>query len=185
MNSTTEIDSQKLESLFHLHYDELCRYAHTIVKDQFEAEDVVQGLFIKLWEKRKSLDVLNNTRAYLYRSTHNESLNAVKKLNRRTIGVDDQELKLSETNDASSILIGEELQERIDVALETLPEKCQEVFRLSRFEQLSYKEIAEQLSISVKTVENHMGKALRLMREGLEDYLPLLLITLLLLSKGW
>lgn len=184
MNSTTEIDSQKLEGLFHLHYDGLCRYAFTIVKDQAEAEDVIQGLFIKLWEKRKDLDVLKNTRAYLYRSTHNESLNAVKRINRRAVGAGDKELELSESNDASSIMIGDELQEKIDVTLESLPEKCQEVFRMSRFEQLSYKEIAEQLSISVKTVENHMGKALRLMREGLEDYLPLILITILL-SKGW
>jgi RNA polymerase sigma-70 factor (ECF subfamily) len=184
MISTTEIDSQTLESLFHTYYEGLCRYSFTIVKEQAEAEDVIQGLFIKLWEKRKDLDVLNNTKAYLYRSAHNESLNAIKRINRRAMGSGEKQLQLSETNDASSIMIGTELQLQIDNALETLPEKCQEVFRLSRFEQLSYKEIAAQLSISVKTVENHMGKALRLMREGLEDYLPLILITILV-SKGW
>ena len=184
MKSTTEIDSKELESLFHNHYNGLCRYAFTIVKEQAEAEDVIQGLFIKLWEKRKELDVLNNAKAYLYRSAHNESLNAVKRIKRRAISSSDKEIQLSETIDASSIMIGDELQERIEQSLETLPEKCQEVFPLSRYEQLSYKEIAAQLSISVKTVENHMGKALRLMREGLEDYLPLVLITILL-SKGW
>ena len=80
-------------------------------------------------------------------------------------------------------LLGE-LREKINSTLNSLPEKCQNVFRLSRFESLSYKEISIQLNISVKTVENHMGKALKLMREGLEDYLPLFLI-MIILAKAW
>ena len=184
MTSTTEIDSQALESLFRTHYDGLSRYAFTIIKNQAEAEDVVQGLFVKLWEKRKDLDVIKDTKAYLYRSTHNESLNAIKKLKRIAGDEEIKDSSLADLNDANSILIGEELQVRIESAMNQLPDKCQEVFRLSRMEQLSYKEIAQQLEISQKTVENHMGKALRMMREGLKDYLPLVLVTILL-SKGW
>jgi RNA polymerase sigma-70 factor, ECF subfamily len=69
-----------------------------------------------------------------------------------------------------------ELKKRIHLAVEALPEQCRMVFKLSRYEQMKYQEIAEQLNISVKTVENHMGKALKLMRERLKDYLPLLII---------
>ena len=86
------------------------------------------------------------------------------------------------TEDSEPILY-QELEGRIEEALQILPEKCGEVFRLSRFKDLSYKEISEQLNISIKTVENHMGKALKIMRTELQDYLPAIIITLLLLKK--
>ena len=86
------------------------------------------------------------------------------------------------TEDSEPILY-QELEGRIEEALQTLPEKCGEVFQLSRLKDLSYKEISEQLNISIKTVENHMGKALKMMRMELQDYLPAIIITLLLLKK--
>jgi RNA polymerase sigma-70 factor (ECF subfamily) len=71
-----------------------------------------------------------------------------------------------------------ELEYRIKIAMEELPEQCRMVFKLSRFEELKYAEIADQLNISIKTVENHMGKALKIMREQLKDYLPLIIVLL-------
>jgi len=78
----------------------------------------------------------------------------------------------------TNFMASNELEYRIKMALEELPEQCRIVFKLSRFEELKYAEIAEQLNISVKTVENHMGKALRIMREQLKDYLPIILVFL-------
>ncbi|NVK64126.1 MAG: RNA polymerase sigma-70 factor [Flavobacteriales bacterium] len=171
-----------LNTLFKAHYDELCRYAFSIVKDQDAAEDVVQQLFIKLWEKRDSIREIDNIRSYLFRSTFNMSLNEQKKMQRMPKSDDEavRNSSLQSEVQTSSLLTTNELQGRVDSAMMVLPEKCREVFRLSRFEQLSYKEIAEELEISPKTVENQMGKALRIMREELKDYLPLVVLTLIL-----
>lgn len=87
---------------------------------------------------------------------------------------------LHSSDNTSTLLESKELQARVNDAMMVLPEKCREVFHLSRNEQLSYKEIAEQMNISPKTVENQVGKALKIMRDELKDYLPLLLITLIL-----
>jgi len=182
MTQVVEINTQVLNTLFKAHYDELCRYAHSILKNQDVAEDVVQQLFIKLWEKRETIGEIDNIRSYLFRSTFNMSLNEQKKMQRMPKS-DEDSLKntaFQSNEDTSNLLISQELQERIASAMLVLPEKCREVFHLSRNEQLSYKEIAQEMNISTKTVENQVGKALRIMREELKDYLPLVLLTLLL-----
>src|SRR5690606_34527687 len=91
-----------------------------------------------------------------------------------------EELALADRSydDVSNTVASNELERRINAAIETLPEQCRMVFKLSRFEELKYAEIAAQLNISIKTVENHMGKALKIMREQLQDYLPLVLVLL-------
>lgn len=185
MEVITELDNKTIDRLFHDHYKGLCRYAFSILKVQNEAEDVVQQLFITLWEKRRELEISKDPRAYLYRSTYNRCLNEVKRIKRRGTQTDAaEESSLKSPHDASDKLIGREMEECIELALQTLPEKCGEVFRLSRIDELSYKEIAEKLDISTKTVENHMGKALRLMRDELREFLPLIVITMLV-SNGW
>ena len=185
MADCASISATELEQMFKDHYEGLCRYASTILKNQADAEDIVQHLFIKLWEKRSEIEILSNVKSYLYRSTYNASLNAVKRSKRQVLfGSMESEDEPVSTNDTSNNLLSQELEGRIEDALEQLPEKCGEVFRMSRFSELSYKEIAEKLGISVKTVENHMGKALRLMRNELLDYLPLIIVTILL-STRW
>lgn len=179
------INANVIETLFREHYEGLSRYAFSILKDQEEAEDVVQKLFVKLWEKRKEIEIWKDVKSYLYRSTYNASLNELKRIKRHTMyETVNKEKGFQSDNDSSATVISSELEEKIENALQTLPEKCGEVFRLSRFKELSYKEIAEKLEISVKTVENHMGKALKLMRVELEEYLPAIIVTILLL-KGW
>ncbi len=185
MTVITELDAKAIDSLFHEHYPALCRYAHSILKDQDLAEDIVQQLFIVIWEKRGELDVLENPRAYLYRSVYNRCLNEVKRSKRRGEYADVGAMyNLQSDGSAGERIMSSELEAQIEFAVQQLPDKCQEVFRLSRFEELSYKEIAAELNVSVKTVENHMGKALRIMREELKEYLPLVVITILLM-KGW
>lgn len=159
---------------FKSYYQSLCSYAWSYLKDTEEAEEVVQNTFVSIWEKRDSLNIQTSAKSYLYAMVRNACLNLIKhqKIKQKYAGE-----AMALANDGYEAVTHEvssrELETRINVALETLPEQCRLVFKLSRFEDLKYAEIAEHLNISVKTVENHMGKALRLMREQLRDYLPL------------
>lgn len=181
----TQLDAKAIDSLFQDHYTALCRYAYSILKVQDAAEDVVQQLFMTLWEKRNELEVPENPRAYLFRSVYNRCLNEVKRSRYRGGDANSEVLNAIPSDEiASRRVLGSEMEGLIEHAVGTLPEKCQEVFRLSRFEELSYKEIAERMDVSIKTVENHMGKALKLMREALSEYLPQVII-MILVAKGW
>lgn len=172
------IDAAGLEDIFHLHYEGLCRYAFTFLKDQESAEDVAQKIFVKIWERKEDIAIWKDTKAYLYRSVHNTCLNELKRKS-HTSASPLMDVHHQQEAEASLVMEASELEQRIENAVNLLPEKCQEVFRLSRFEELSYKEISERMNISVKTVENHMGKALKTMRTELADYLPTCLIFIL------
>jgi len=166
-------DITAFEMYFKSFYQPLCNYAYTFLQDRDEAEEIVQGTFISIWEKRKNLNFHTSGKSYLYAMVRNACLNVIKheKIKQKYVG---EELALTDPGyeSVSNTVAGLELEERIQQAIEHLPEQCRLVFKLSRFEELKYSEIAEQLEISVKTVENHMGKALKIMREQLKDYLP-------------
>jgi RNA polymerase sigma-70 factor, ECF subfamily len=165
------------EMIFRTFYQPLCRYAYSFLEDREEAEEVVQSAFITVWEKRKSIDIQTSLKSYLYRMVRNGCLNVIKheKVKQQHVA---HEMAVTEVSyeSVSQKVYASELESKITEALKALPEQCRLVFQLSRFEELKYQEIADQLQISVKTVENHMGKALRIMREQLKEYLPLLLI---------
>lgn len=157
-----------IEQLFKEHYSALHRYAFTIVKDEDNAKDVVQSVFIHLWEKRESLHITSSPKAYLFRSVYNECLNSLKKnevLRRHQHQAAAHEEKYSD--DQQSFLAEEEMltRRKIDRILDELPPQCREVFVKSRAEQKKYSEIAAELGIAVKTVEAHMSKALKLIRQ--------------------
>src|SRR5690606_14682911 len=165
--------------IFRTHYEPLCNYAFTFVADRDVAEEIVQGTFLYLWEKREAMEIHSSLKSYLYTSVRNRCLNEIKRRKVRQQQINREVL----SSDASSESVSEEIaawevEERIQLAIEKLPEQCRMVFKLRRFEELKYAEIAEHLSISVKTVENHMGKALRIMREQLKEYLPLIILVL-------
>lgn len=170
-------DLNAFEMMFKTYYQPLCRYANSYLSDPEEAEEIVQNAFIGIWEKRSSIEINTSLKAYLYRAIRNASLNNIKhqkvKQAYAAMAVSNEE-KTIEASDQS--VIREELEDRINTALDVLPEQCRLVFKLSRFEELKYQEIADQLGISIKTVENQMGKALKIMREQLRDYLPLIAI---------
>lgn len=170
------------EMIFRTYYQPLCRYAYSFLQDKEEAEEVVQSAFITIWEKRTTLSIETSFKSYLYRMVRNTCLNVIKheKVKQQHVA---HEMAVSErTYEAVTHKVhAAELEFKISEAMKTLPEQCRLVFQLSRFEELKYQEIAEQLNISVKTVENHMGKALKLMRVQLKDYLPLFLIFM----KDW
>lgn len=164
--------------VFFTYYQPLSAYARTILKDSDEAEDMVQQVFINIWEKRQALVVHSSLKSLLYRSVHNACLNRIKQRQVRSAHALET-IQLHRHNLATADhLQHKELQQTIEAAFGQLPEQCARIFRMSRFEQLKYHEIADRLGLSVKTVENQMGKALKLMREHLKDYLPGLIIIL-------
>ena len=173
-------DAQVFEQVFKTHFKSLHAYACTLLDSEAVAEEMVQQVFYKLWERKEQVVVHTSVKAYLYRSVHNESLNYLKhqkvKSTHQTYVM--QQGQQQERNAAES-LAGKELELKIKEALNELPEQCRTIFQLSRFEELKYREIAGQLDLSVKTVENQMGKALKLLRLKLADFL-ILLITLFL-----
>lgn len=174
-------DEQVFENLFKNYYERLCNYANTILNDMDEAEEMVQGAFLTVWEKHETIEIHTSVKSYLYRAVHNGCLNRVKHFKiRKEHGESYKYQKDTFTNDVSEELISIEFEGIVNFAIESLPQQCRAVFKLSRFENLSYAEIAEQLDISVKTVENHMTKALKTLREKLKDYLPVLLWILLM-----
>ena len=171
-------DINAFEMYFKNLYQPLCHYAFSFLNDRDEAEEIVQATFLAVWEKRQTLSISTSAKSYLYAMVRNACLNLLKhdKIKQKyavEASYADQGYD-AVMNTVSSV----ELEDRIQRAIELLPEQCRLVFKLSRFEELRYQEIADQLDISVKTVENHIGKALKLMREHLKDYLPAILALL-------
>ena len=170
------LEGRNFERLFKDFFPPLMAFARKILGDEDDARDVVHQVFINLWEKRKELDLSTSLKSYLFTSVHNRSLNVIR-----------DRLKFSSAEvpevagewDVSAQLESMELEEKIREAIDSLPEKCREIFELSRFEGLKYGEIATQLNISIKTVENQISKALKILREQLGKYLSLLLWLLL------
>jgi RNA polymerase sigma-70 factor (ECF subfamily) len=165
-------DEVAFEKLFRLFYQPLCSYAHSFISDMDVAEEIVQDILVKLWQKRETLNLEHAIRPYLYRSVQNRCLNhfrheSIKKEHQRySIAVQDDAYEAT-----SSRVTLKELQEKLNEGIAILPPACREVFRLSRNEGLSYKEIADVLQISAKTVENQIGKALKILRIHLSDFL--------------
>lgn len=159
-------DSKAFELLFKRHYKPLCRRVNTMLNDEEATEDVVQQLFIKIWESRDTLQTPDSVAAYLFTAARNRALNYIKSQSRKS----SNEVPLTNLHDEADNRTEEqmdanELQKALYAAIDALPEKRREVFVLSRFEGKSYKEIAEIMQISVKTVEAQMGKALSTLRE--------------------
>lgn len=174
-------DKKSFEKLFREYYDPTCRYVMRIIRDQDTTEEIVQSTFVNLWEKREMIRSDISFRSYLFRAAYNTALNYIKhqKVVARHVASKQDRIVEVKKNFVSH-QPDFELQKRITHAVEELPPQCQRVFRLSREEGLKYHEIAEELGISKKTVEVHMGKALKMLRESLGDYLTIFLPLLLL-----
>ncbi|WP_317171577.1 RNA polymerase sigma-70 factor [Spirosoma profusum] len=165
------------EAVFRQHYASLCRYARQLLPDADDAEEEVQAMFLALWEKRNGLIITVSLKSYLFRAVHNRCLNRLKHAAVRNEHREYVEYRGEVMADSpAQALIGDELANQLQRAIQKLPEQCRLAFTLSRFEELTYNEIAERLGISIKTVENQIGKALRILRTELSDYLPVILI---------
>lgn len=164
------------EAIFRSHFRALHAYACTIIKDEAAAEDIVQNTFYKLWERRDQLQILQSVAAYLYRAVYHESLNYLKHAKVKKNHHDYVTARPQQQEGPAGHTALRELESRLETALRELPEQCRTIFQKSRFEELKYREIADQMGLSVKTVENQMGKALRLLRLKLADFLPAMLV---------
>lgn len=183
------LDEPTFEQVFKEHYGALHAYSNVILKDSDGAEEVVQTVFLKLWERRSELRITTSLKAYLYKAVYHYSLNQIKHQKVRQRHWEETHYIMNQhlSPDNSQIIEGQEneLVKRIQQTLDALPDKCRMVFHLSRFEELKYGEIAEQLGISVKTVEAHMSKALKTLRLELAEFLPLVILILQLIIRPW
>jgi RNA polymerase sigma-70 factor, ECF subfamily len=178
-NLLTKRDVTTFEQVFKAHFKSLHAYAIAILKDEAEAEEIVQQVFFNLWERNENLNIAGPVNAYLYRAVHNASLNYLKhqkvKANHRlyvAYSMKNEVQQPVKKTDAA------ELEKKIHSALNELPEQCRTIFQMSRFDELKYREIAGKLDLSVKTVENQMGKALRILRIKLAEFLVFLAVIL-------
>lgn len=157
---------------FHSFFEGLHRYAYSLVRDNEEARDVVQAAFAHLWKRREAIRNPEAVRSYLYTSVHNLCLNALRK---KAHAVRYRQHAVN-TQQTAGWQPGMEEKERIaeiQKALDALPPRCREIFMASRFGGKTYAAIADEMKISVKTVEAQMGKALQLLRQKIgKGYLP-------------
>ncbi len=168
---TRNDDIAAFEVLFRKYYEDLVKYSYSFTKDIDAAEEIVQDFFYNFWKNRKEIDIKLSIKAYLFRSVRNNSLKyldfidvrrkyaeRVLSMNKDESGFDNNDLEYSE------------LKEIVEDSLNELPERCSLIFRMSRFDGLKYEEIAKELSVSVKTVEANMTKALKHLRKQLGNY---------------
>ena len=173
------------ESLFKQYYKGLCFYAYKLLDNEAEAEDIVQELFAKLWTNRADLNINTSIQAYLYGAVRNACFNQLKHRQVRTAYSNEQTERQDNLAYNPNTVDANELNILIESSIVNLPPERQKIFLLSRSEGLKYKDIAEQLGISIKTVEAQMGKALSYMRTALKDYLPLLSLIIAFFYALW
>ena len=172
-------DKSAFSIIFAYYYADLVMFACTFLKDKQEAEEVVQDMFIRLWENRQALFITTSLKSFLLKSVQNKCIDTIRHLkimDKYQMLVRDNPLLFE--NDTENYLLHSELENDLNKALRKFPEEISQVFIQSRFNGFTYHEIADQLKISVRTVEVRMGKALALLRDELKDYLITFLLML-------
>jgi RNA polymerase sigma-70 factor, ECF subfamily len=180
-------DKAAFEALFKKLYPRLNDFAYKVVKNSDIAKDIVQDVFIKIWEKRKEVETIN-IEAFIFKAVKNQCLTHIKHIKI----VENVNLKLSNISEVEELyridfvgnepylLIEKELQQQIERVINTLPEQCKNVFKLSRVDGLKNREIAENLGINIKNVERHITRALVEFRNHFSDKIPVAVIILIL-----
>lgn len=170
------LDLHTFERIFKEHHPHCIAFAIHYTGDPYDAEEIVQLVFSQLWEKRATIVITGSERSYLFTAIRNTAISQWRKQSVRS----EKETAFGQMQDVEVHLSlqARELEQKLERALEKLPERCREVFLLSRRQQLKYAEIAAVMNISVKTVENQMGKALKILHHELKEYLHLFLLLL-------
>jgi RNA polymerase sigma-70 factor (ECF subfamily) len=165
------------EILFKAHYSSLCSYANHFLKDLDASEEVVQEVMFRIWMNRESLIIKTSLRSYLFRAVRNGCMNVLKHVDIREDykTMKEQDRHESQRSGEDEMIVSE-LEQKIRQAIDRLPLERRKVFIMSRYDGLTYNQIAEKLGISVKTVENQIGKALKTLREDLSEYMPWLIL---------
>lgn len=170
-------DEEAFRSLFFEFFSSLCVFAHRYVEDWDTCEDLVQDTFFKIWKNRKSIEINTSSRNFLITSVRNSCVDYLRKQDSARTW-QEREIKYKTEYTSDDLYSHIELEQMLTTALSKLPENIREVFEMNRFDGKTYKEIAEEKNISVKTVEAHMTKALKVLRVELKDYLPLIFLLL-------
>ncbi|HVI49398.1 MAG TPA: RNA polymerase sigma-70 factor [Chitinophaga sp.] len=165
------LDLQTFEHLFKENHAQCIAFATHYTGNAHEAEEIVQQVFLRIWEKRDSISISGPVKAYLFSAIRNTAISQWRKDNVRSERETFYGTARETATQASDQV--KELETLYHKALERLPDRCREVFVLSRQQNMKYSEIAATMNISVKTVENQMGKALRILHAELKEYLPL------------
>lgn len=170
-------DEQAFKELFFEFYPSLCTFAMRYITNEEVARDIVQDAFYKIWKNRKKIDINISFRNFLITTVRNNCLDLLRKQEVEYRYIEKQ-FFFETPHSPEEIYTLNELETMIGEALTKLPPKIREAFELSRFKGLTYNEIAAEMVISPKTVEAYIGKALKILREELKDYLPFLLLFL-------
>jgi RNA polymerase sigma-70 factor, ECF subfamily len=174
-------DHSAIQWLYQKYYVGLCTYANRFTRNKILSEEIVQQTFFKLWEKRESLQINESIVAYLFQTVRNNYLNHLKHqqiVNRyseafsQSLHETEEYLAISQET-GLSIYIAQELEHKINAAIENLPEQCREIFKMSRFDGLKHIEIADKKGITLNTVQKQISIALTKLKTELNDYLPL------------
>ena len=177
------MNDKDFEIIFREHFGYLTNLAYTVVKDTDVAKDVVQQVFIKFWQNRNEITIRSSVKAYLYRAVVNTGLNYIsgnKKFT--TLEIQKAESVEDEATSYNSEESGDEITKNVQKAINELSPVCREVFQMSRYSDLTNKEIAKELNISVKAVEKHITKALKILREKLKPLMYVEVVLLLWIS---
>lgn len=171
-------DNGAYEMVFREYYRPMTAYAFRFLGNLADSESTVQDVFLRLWQKRKEIMITSSLQNYLFRSVKNHCINYIEhekiKTGYQTMVIRDE----ADRSEYSEFFLEFGLKKRIEAAIALLPAKRQEIFRLAREDGLKYREIAERLEISVKTVETQMTLALRQLRESLKEYKNLVMFFL-------
>lgn len=176
-----EGENAAFETLYQLYFQKLFHFANSYIENEEESQEIVQNIYFKLWKKRNELELDMNLHSYLFKMVKNACLDYFKhqkvKANYKDYCDAQRESinHLALLDDTSSLYIENELLEKINKSVDKLPESCKRIFIKSRFQGLKHKEIAEELMISTKTVENQLTKALKFLRMELKEYTALFL----------
>ena len=176
-------DKSAFEEMFRTYYTEMCQYCLRFVRDEIVAEEVVQEIFLNIWDRRSTLSINSSVKAYLYTSVKNRSFNYIKlQLPKEQKKVDVEDVSISEqiSDSIEEDIVNNELHAYVRAAIDNLPPKCKVIFNLSRDSGMTYKEIAEELDLSVKTVENQVGVALKKLRTQLQPIWDKVLLLIIL-----
>jgi RNA polymerase sigma-70 factor (ECF subfamily) len=164
-------DKTAFSSLFNKYYKDMVLYGGNILQNQALSEDVVQNVFLKLWKDRDGLEIKKSLKSYLLRSVHNGCLDEI----RHKGIVRNFETYKIKTIDGDNLytedyVLYSDLKNNLDEAISKLPLQCREAFEMNRIEGLKYREIAEKLNVSERTIEVRIGKALGLLRINLQEF---------------
>lgn len=167
-----EDDEKALKALFDAFYGKLIEIAKFFVDDQFLAQDIVSEVFIKIWKNRSNLEEIKSIDAYLYIATKRQSLNCIRdNKKKKLVALEKLDTNIHvEYRSPENIFFSKEFASIINTAIQELPSKCRLVYTLVKDDGMKYQEVADTLGISIKTVEMHVGKALKRIKIAFDNY---------------